>query len=457
MGPGTHNPPAVASHRGDVETIGERIRRLRLERGLSQRELSEPGISYAYISRLESNKRRPSLKAVRALAGKLGVTPEYLETGEPIAAAAQREWQVADAELEVRLGRDLDKAETALRQELAIGAPGSHLVARASAGLGLLAARRGDAVGAIPLLEAATRSLHVTPDTRPDVYEVLGEMYVAADRAERAVELFEACLRETAERAPDDAALTTRFAVCLAASHSAIGAVDNARRTLADATEAAHDLPVPQGRSRVYWMRGIQAWQEADSETALSYIRRAIGLLEAGEDTLRLARAHLVAGRMLTLDGRYPEATVHLDGAGRILALGGTPIDIGILRAEEAKVAAHDGDTDRALALAGEAAELLADDAGYASNVSHALAAAQAAAGKPKVAEGHYRDALEELARTKQWREAAQVARELAGLLRSLGRDAEAYELLDRASLLIIRHAGGARRRVRERVDLEDS
>ncbi|HEY4908360.1 MAG TPA: helix-turn-helix transcriptional regulator, partial [Methylomirabilota bacterium] len=42
------SPPAAG------ETIGERLKRLRLERGLSQRELAAPGVSYAYISRIEA-------------------------------------------------------------------------------------------------------------------------------------------------------------------------------------------------------------------------------------------------------------------------------------------------------------------------------------------------------------------------------------------------------------------
>lgn len=63
------------------ETIGERIKRLRDARGLSQRALSEPGISFAYLSRIEHDKRTPSIKALRKIAAKLGVTPEYLETG----------------------------------------------------------------------------------------------------------------------------------------------------------------------------------------------------------------------------------------------------------------------------------------------------------------------------------------------------------------------------------------
>jgi transcriptional regulator with XRE-family HTH domain len=64
-----------------AETVGERIRRLREERGLSQRELSEPGLSYAYLSRLEAGQRVPSEKALRKLAAKLRVTPLYLEVG----------------------------------------------------------------------------------------------------------------------------------------------------------------------------------------------------------------------------------------------------------------------------------------------------------------------------------------------------------------------------------------
>lgn len=65
-----------------TETIGQRLRRLRTERQLSQRELSSPGVSYAYISRIEAGTRNPSVKAIRMLAGKLGVPEDYLEYGE---------------------------------------------------------------------------------------------------------------------------------------------------------------------------------------------------------------------------------------------------------------------------------------------------------------------------------------------------------------------------------------
>ena len=76
--------------RDDPRLIGDRIRERRRALGLSQRDLSQPGISDAYISRIESGQRRPSLKVLRKLAPKLETTTHWLETGDllPEAMAA---------------------------------------------------------------------------------------------------------------------------------------------------------------------------------------------------------------------------------------------------------------------------------------------------------------------------------------------------------------------------------
>src|ERR1041385_6529860 len=102
----------------EPEKVGQRIRRLRRERGLSQRELAEPGISYAYLSRIEAGQRSPSLRALRILAPTLAVSSEYLETGAKVPNAAERELRLSDAELELRMGGDLDRAAEVFRSEL---------------------------------------------------------------------------------------------------------------------------------------------------------------------------------------------------------------------------------------------------------------------------------------------------------------------------------------------------
>src|SRR2546423_6839820 len=127
---------------GGEETIGQRVRRLRLKRGLSQRQLSAPGVGYAYISRIENEGRKPSLKVMRILARRLGVSLEELETGRRVPAAADRELRVSDAELALRLDGDLDAAEETFKTVLDEGGGEPALSARALARLGVLAARR---------------------------------------------------------------------------------------------------------------------------------------------------------------------------------------------------------------------------------------------------------------------------------------------------------------------------
>lgn len=68
-----------------METIGQRIKRLRTQAVLSQDELGEQaGVTKATISRLENNKleRTPNRATIRRLASALGVDPWWLLTGE---------------------------------------------------------------------------------------------------------------------------------------------------------------------------------------------------------------------------------------------------------------------------------------------------------------------------------------------------------------------------------------
>lgn len=85
-----------------METLGARVRRLRLERGLSQREISAPGATYAYISRIEAGQRGPAYKTIRVIAAKLNVLPEFLETGRNATATddlAERAFKMTDGAL----------------------------------------------------------------------------------------------------------------------------------------------------------------------------------------------------------------------------------------------------------------------------------------------------------------------------------------------------------------------
>jgi transcriptional regulator with XRE-family HTH domain len=62
-----------------TEVDGVRLRRLRRERALSQRDLSSTtGIAFDTISRLETGKQRAQPRTIRKLADALGVEPREL-------------------------------------------------------------------------------------------------------------------------------------------------------------------------------------------------------------------------------------------------------------------------------------------------------------------------------------------------------------------------------------------
>lgn len=65
------------------ETVGERIRRLREEKGMSQRDMARltKGVSEGYVSKIETGDREPSIKALREIARVLDVNAAFLETG----------------------------------------------------------------------------------------------------------------------------------------------------------------------------------------------------------------------------------------------------------------------------------------------------------------------------------------------------------------------------------------
>jgi transcriptional regulator with XRE-family HTH domain len=93
--------PHYHSHVDDPAAVGRRLKDARLAAGLSQRQLSFPGCSAAYISRLEAGDRVPSLQLLRKLAAKLNADEQYLATG--VERVEQDPPEVVEAEVERRL------------------------------------------------------------------------------------------------------------------------------------------------------------------------------------------------------------------------------------------------------------------------------------------------------------------------------------------------------------------
>lgn len=94
--------------REDQAGLGERIRRARIERGLSQRDVALPLLTPSYVSLIESGKRIPSPDALEHIAGVLGMDPLELRTGRSPGAEAELELRLQEARRALHSGeRDL--------------------------------------------------------------------------------------------------------------------------------------------------------------------------------------------------------------------------------------------------------------------------------------------------------------------------------------------------------------
>ena len=432
-------------HEGPAETIGQRLRRLRHERGLSQRELAGPGVSYAYISRIEAGARRPSVKALRMLARKLGVSADYLETGSEIRDTDERELQIADAELELRLAEVTEEAESKLTRLLedALAAGDRVAGSRANIALGFAAANRGRNGDAIERLEAGLQQWPVSPGARPDVYATLGRAYAASGDPARAVELFERCLESVSQEVPDDFAAQIRYTTYLSYALTDAGDLRRAEEVLEEAIGKA-EMTDAYSRVRLYW--SIARLNEIGGRpaAALDYIRRAIALLDVTDDTLHLARAHMLCGSIMLSQGRAEEAGRHQEIAERLFGPNAEPEDLSGLYADESKRATVLGDADLALRKAEAAvAAVSADEYPHEKGRGvWALAEARALGGDLDGAHTAFRESTLLLEAHGHRRDYVEAYRSWGMFLRRAGREDEALEVLERAADLASEPAG---------------
>jgi len=180
---------------------------------------------------------------------------------------------------------------------------------------------------------------------------------------------------------------------------------------------------------------------EGKPRLALRQIQRAIGLLEATEDTRQLARAHLSCGEILVDDGQPEQAEGHLELAEKLLGEQADAADLAWLYSEQARAALLLGEDERGERLARRALSLLAEG----EPLKRARAYAALAEARPKeidASQAGFAEALELLEAERRWPAAASVLRAWSRALRRAGREQAALDVLDRAAAYGVRGSG---------------
>jgi len=417
-----------STHVDSPAGVGARLRQARTEAGLRQADLSFPGCTIGYISRIESGDRVPSLQVIRRLAERLGVDEDWLARGvnAPISAVAA----LLDASVALRLD-DLETA-TAIYEEIAWSAPARTTQAAALAGLGQVSYRRGELLQAIESLENA---FELAPDFEDAVAaaDTLGRAYARTGAEDAAIRVFRLWLDRAREAG--DPANGLRFGVLLA----------NALIDGAHFREAAEVLGAviaetrggePMALARIYWSQSRLHALKDEPAIAGRYARRAYELLEATEHTFLRAKAHQSLA-FTELDAGRPDEALDLLGRGRIL-LGeaGSPQDVAEFQIEEARALTRLGEIEQAAALAMATAPLLREghplDAGRCYGE---IAVAFDRAGEPERAEELYELAIEFLTQTPN-RFLAETYLHYGELLERQGKKDAAFDVYKRGMSL---------------------
>ncbi|MBT3152676.1 helix-turn-helix transcriptional regulator [Streptomyces sp. CHD11] len=412
--------------RDEQGTIGRRVQRLRVQRGMTQKQLAEPVYTPAYISTLEAGRVRPSDDALRHLADRLGVEFDELATGRPARLVTELRLRLTEAQRTLAVGEAgaaveqytglLTEAEThALAEEqaaalLGLGecaletgelAEGREYFERAEARLGdapltaRVPALRGRAVAhylagelryAVYLLESALDELNRgglhDPDALLLLYASVIGPYMDMGAHARAAQAAEFALALAPQSG--DPALVARMHRSVARTLLAEGRLAEADASLAKAAELYRGLRLRTELANCHWMRGYVYAQNGELERAETEMREALRMLSATRAALYSSQLTVELADVLHRRGRSDEAAVLLRGVA-----GGLSSERGAVHA----AAAH-----RLLGI-------IAEDAR-----------------RPEEAEEHYVRAMSLLERAGAAGDLADLCRLLGDLLRRTGR-----------------------------------
>jgi tetratricopeptide (TPR) repeat protein len=342
-------------------SLGERVRQLRIARGLTQTELAGERFSKEYVSQIERGKTRPTGETIEWLAARLGVDRTFLETGVSSSERERVESVIARAEASIE-----DSGYPEALEELAQLAPALATIAAPELELRAL------------LAEAWAR-----------MYQ--GEVRKALDVLDRARGLAESPGFTDVERAE----VLYRLGCCRYKLNSISTAVALYSEALELATRS--ELPSDRLRSHIYEWRSRCYRRQRDWEAAREDVEHALELAEGLNDRHTIGHVYFQASLIAERTGHWVLARSYAERAKAIYEELRDQANVGKLLNEIGALNFQLGKPDDAVKYLKEAFKVLIDvgDDTDAGRVVSSLAQVHLRTGKPALAEDQARQALE--------------------------------------------------------------
>jgi tetratricopeptide (TPR) repeat protein len=344
-------------------SLGDRVRQLRIARGLTQTDLAGDRFSKEYLSQIERGKTRPTGETVAWLAARLGVDSTFLEIGVSSSERERVESVIARAEASVELG-EYEAAVEALD-------------------------KLGPALAAVAVPELELRALRSSAWAGMH----LGEVRKALEALDRGRTIAESPSFSDLDRAE----VLFRLATCRYKLNSISTAIALYTQSLELVDRSGH--PADRLRSHIHSWRSRCYRRLRDWEAAREDVDRALELAEGLNDRRTMANAYFQASLVAERTGHWVVARRHAEKAKGMYEELRDQSYVGKLLNEIGALNFQLGKPEDAIAYLKESFKVLLDagDDMDAARVISSLAQVHLRTGKVELAEEQARQALDML------------------------------------------------------------
>jgi tetratricopeptide (TPR) repeat protein len=341
-------------------SMGERVRQLRIARGLTQTELAGERFSKEYVSQIERGKTRPTGETVEWLASRLGVDPTFLETGVSSSERERVESVIARAEAALESNQfeatvaEIDKLGVALAT---VAAPALEVRA---------------AIASLDRGRQLTESPTFSDVDRAEVLYRLGVCRYKLSSIATAIALFSESL-DLSERSglPADRLRSNALgwrSRCYRRQRDWEAAREDVERAL----ELAEGLNDRRTVAHHYFQASLIAERTGHWVLARSYAERAKAQYEELADQANVGKLLNNLGGLNFQLGKPEEAIKHLKDAYRVLLEVGDDTDAGHVVSSLAQVHLRTGEPKLAEEQARHALELLGGRVDHLDEIGNA-------------------------------------------------------------------------------------
>jgi tetratricopeptide (TPR) repeat protein len=343
--------------------LGERLRTLRVNAGLTQTDLAGDRFSKEYVSQIERGKTRPTQETIEWLAERLSVDPGFLASGVAADERGRIEASLARAEALSESHEYPEALEgfTGIYPTIA-GIAAVELEVRALSGEAWVRMRMGESKEAIELLTRARAMVEDPMFSDVDRAEILfrlGACRVELSSIQTAIGLFNEALAlaENSEM-PCDRLRADIFgwrSRCYRRQRD----YEAAREDLERALELAEALDDPRTVARVYFHASLVAERQGQWVLARKYAEQAKAQFEEISDRIGVGKLLNNLGALSFLLGNSDEAVEQLNESFRVLLEYGSEADAAHAVSSLAQVSLRTGEIEPAEEQARQALTLL--------------------------------------------------------------------------------------------------